>query len=235
MEYDRVINYKTAVLRILLFFAGCFGYLYPMCAQVLADSIPNEKIRVFTYNIGFTGTFNRSTNGESAWQTGDSKDAVGFVNALQYMYFPSKKNIGYGIHLYNYTRNKKHSIDNDYLKERINISYIAPQIMYLKRKVAFKHCYTTFGGGIGYVYYDSKEKLPSGKNCKAKSSSFGIHANMGYEYQFAKYWGARIEVGCLYSPINLHYNDVPEGFSFKPRNKFDLCMMNIQIGISSYL
>ena len=107
--------------------------------------------------------------------------------------------------------------------------------MYLKRKVAFKHCYTTFGGGIGYVYYDSKEKLPSGKNCKAKSSSFGIHANMGYEYQFAKYWGARIEVGCLYSPINLHYNDVPEGFSFKPRNKFDLCMMNIQIGISSYL
>ena len=100
MEYDRVINYKTAVLRILLFFAGCFGYLYPMCAQVLADSIPNEKIRVFTYNIGFTGTFNRSTNGESAWQTGDSKDAVGFVNALQYMYFPSKKNIGYGIDQY---------------------------------------------------------------------------------------------------------------------------------------
>ena len=44
MEDDRVISHKTAVLRILLLFASCFGYLYPMCAQVLADSIPNEKI-----------------------------------------------------------------------------------------------------------------------------------------------------------------------------------------------
>ncbi len=108
-------------------------------------------------------------------------------------------------------------MDNDYLKERINISYIAPQFMYLKRKTAFKQCFTTIGGGIGYVYYDSKEKLPSGKNCKAKSSSLGVHANIGYEYQFAKYWGARVEVGCLYSPIKQEYSLDISVWIYSPR------------------
>lgn len=236
MESHRIIYNNLFILNILLLFTGCLGYSCPIHAQkIFVDSVPNIKTKVLTYNIGFTGTFNRSANGESAWETRDSKDATGFINTLQYMCFSSKRAIGYGIQLYGYARSKKHYIDNDYLKEQINIIYIAPQLAYLKRETTFKHCFATIGGGIGYLNYSSKEKLITGKNCKAQSSNFGIHANFGYEYLFAKNWGARLEVGCLFSPINLHYNNVSEVSPFKPRNKFGLCMMNIQIGISSHL
>lgn len=235
MESNRIINHCLLNLNILLFIIGCLGYLCPISAQQnVIDSTTNVRIKILTYNVGFTGTFNRSINGESAWRTGDSKDATGFINTFQYMYFSPKKTIGYGIQLYGYTRNKKHFIDDNYLKERINIIYIAPQFAYLKRETAFKHCFGIVGGGIGYLNYSSKEKLITGKNCKAQSSNVGIHANLGYEYLFAKDWGARLEVGCLFSPINLHYNNIPEDFPFKARNKFGLCLMNIQIGISSH-
>lgn len=236
MEGYRIIYNKLSILNILLLFTGCLGYSYPVHAQkIFIDSVPNIKTKMLTYNIGFTGNFNRSPNGESAWKTGDNKDAIGFINTLQYMLFSSKSTLGYGVQLYSYARNKNHYIENYNSKEKISIIYIAPQLAYLKRETAFKHCFSIIGGGIGYLNYSSKRKIITEKDCKAHSSSIGLHTNIGYEYLFVKGWGIRLQIDCLFSPINLHYSSIPKELSFNPRNKFGLCLMNIQIGISSHL
>lgn len=234
MGNHRKISERMLERYTLLVVAMCFcGFPVLKAQDIYVDTVTNIKTTIFTYSFGISGC--ASDNGASAWKNGSNP--VGIVNTLQFMRYSSSNNLGYGAQLLGYTESKTYNkkTPDEKMKERVRIIYIAPQVAYLKRTVAFDNCFGVMGGGVGYLSYQSKSNLPGNESNKATCSSVGLNAFIGLEYTFAKHWGIRFEVNALYTPLNLKYEKEPELAILEPRSKFSLFMLNTQIGISCHL
>lgn len=205
----------------------------PLSAQniFLGKDAPKTSLSIFTYNIGYATCMDGVDHGESAWKSGDNEYPTGLTNTLKYMRYSSKNAFGYGIKAYDYLHKKKHHpADDKIMKEKINLLYVAPQLGYLKRHTAFKRVYGVVEGGAGYVHYSS-----SMESLDAKCSSVGFNIGLACEYMFAKEWGIRLGVDCLYSPINPDYNaQAAINSTFAPRGKFGMALMNVELGVSTH-
>lgn len=223
---------RQVVVRmvVVLFVLMGFGS-FPLKAQKIyaTDTETGEKTFVLTYGWGITGY--ASSHGISAWDV-DGKDG-GVANLLKAMCYSSSSEVGYGGLLYGNTHSQRFQAEG--VKERVNLIYVAPQVSYLKRATMFPSCFSTMGGGVGYLHYRSKTALSAHPDdIKVSASSAGVNGFIGFEYTFARHWGISLEVDALYSPVKLGKGG-REPIPFKPRGKFGLFLLTTQIGLSCHL
>lgn len=223
------MNSLTVLRTVAVWMAAMFFFLLPLKAQkvYITDKSSTVRTSVLTYSWGVTGY--GGSHGISAWDT-DGKSG-GVANALRQMFYSSSRNTGYGCLFYS-DRHSQHFHDRG-MKERVQLFYLAPQASCLKRTTMFPACFATFGGGIGYVYYQSKSALSSEPDIKISTSSAGINGFINMEYTFARHWGICLEVNALYSPLNP--GRTKREAPFRQRDKFGLFMLTTQLGISCHL
>lgn len=223
--------YKQIILLMGLFVCSCSIWAQSPL-PLNEDSLPSKRFFILHANIGYTP--NASEHGESAWQEAQNKNSCGISYTCRLMTYSPKKIIGYGLYSYNYIHNKHHDFEV-YANEKTRINYIAPQISYIKRATAFPNCFGLIDFGIGYVHYISDTRFEENRSFKVNRSGIGMNLDIGYEYAFAKHWGAKIEIGTIYTPIKFHSDQKPPYSSIQLRNKMNLFLVYMQLGISHYL
>jgi hypothetical protein len=186
------------------------------CQQSVAqesNSLDYDKTYyIIDYTIGVVGY--TSDNGVSAWDVNGKKG--GWSDNIRFMVCPSKKDISYGLLLNNNNSTKKFSTEG--VKEKTNIVYAAPQVAYLKRNTSFSGCYGLIGGGVGYTYYRSNNKLTGGESFNITDSSVG----------------AQIEANVFYSPLTPSYKNVTV-YPMQARGNSSAFAITTQIGVAWYL
>lgn len=179
-----------------------------------------------TYSWGFTGY--ASSCGASAWET-DGKGG-GVANTLKLMYHSSANSVDCGLLFYGNRHSQRFRAEK--MKERVGLTYVAPQVAYRKPALA-SSCFATVGGGVGYMNYQSKNTFPEKSKFKLSAHGVGINGFVGLEYKFAYHWSIGIEVDALYSPLNPGKCN-NEGVPFRQRGKFGLFALTTLLGISSH-
>lgn len=232
MGYKRI----NELSKILVFFVGlvfCYCSIYAQPGFLCTDSLSRPTL-IFHANIGFG--VSPSKLGESAWNGVDNKDESGITCALRLTRCLDKLPLGYGIYVFGYTDHKKFQLPEvPLLKEKVQIEYIAPQLSYIRKKTAFPNCFGIIGLGVGYMHYRSRTVLSENVSYETRWSGVGINADIGYEYAFLEHWGAKLEIGSIFSPIRPMRESAPEHLLLQPRSKINLFLIYAQIGISCYL
>jgi hypothetical protein len=202
------------------------------CQQSVAqesNSLDYDKTYyIIDYTIGVVGY--TSDNGVSAWDVNGKKG--GWSDNIRFMVCPSKKDIAYGLLLNNNNSTKKFSTEG--VKEKTNIVYAAPQVAYLKRNTSFSGCYGLIGGGVGYTYYRSNNKLTGGESFNITDSSVGANAFVAYGIMISKHLGAQIEANVFYSPLTPSYKNVTV-YPMQARGNSSAFAITTQIGVAWYL
>lgn len=232
MKTHSILFIKRQVVKrtVLTWFVLVFIGSFPLKAQKIytTDKEQGTKTWVSTYGWGITGY--ASSHGISAWNV-DGKGG-GVANLLKMMHYSSAGDVGFGLLLYGNKHSQRFKPEG--MKERVNLIYVAPQASFLRRATMFSSCFGTMGGGVGYVYYQSKNALPDSPDIKLSSSGVGFNGFVSLEYTFAPHWGICLEVDALYSPVNLG-KDGTEVMPFKPRDKFGLFLLTTLVGVSCHL
>lgn len=179
-----------------------------------------------TYCWGITGY--ASAHGISAWNANGKEG--GMANSLRIMYSSPINRMCYGMLAYNNQHTQRFRAEE--MGEKVNLTYVAPQVAY-RKSVWVSSCFATAGGGAGYVGYQSKNTIPEGEQFKLSAHSVGINGFIGLEYRFVRHWGVSLEVNALYSLLKPSKCN-NEAVSLKQRGKFGLFVLATQIGITSH-
>lgn len=199
------------------------------------DSLPRSTT-IFHANFGYG--VSPSKLGESAWEGIDNKNNSGMTYTLRFTRCSNWSPIGYGIYAFGFTDHKKHQFsETPLLKENLQIVYVAPQFSYIKKETAFLNGFGLIEFGVGYLNYISDTKLPENGNYQTRYNGIGFNADIGYEYVFHRNWGAKLEIGGLFSPIRPRTYSAIENLpmQMQPRTKINLFLVFLQVGISCYL
>lgn len=236
IDNDRTIGHRRhcrqAMLWIGLLIYSCHSLAQPL--PLADDNAQNKRITILHANVGYSPS--ASQRGESAWQDADYKNSSGVSYSCQIMSYSQKKVIGYGLYFFDFAHSKRHNFSGNSIqgKEKTGVIYIAPQVSYIKRETAFPNCFGLIDFGIGYLRYTSDTQFEQYNAYKTDYSGIGINLSIGYEYAFATHWGARLQVGALYSPIKPSEEALPNS-ALQPRTKINLFMPSMHLGISYYL
>lgn len=231
MEYRRRIKTIQIIILIGLLLGYCTVHAQP--AFLRTDTL-GHSTTIFHANMGYG--FGASKLGSSAWKGIDDTGNVGLTYALRWTHCSNKNSLGYGMYALGYTDNKKHHPTKETtLKEKTYITYIAPQISYIKKETAFPNGFGLIDFGIGYLHYSSESKLPEGGTYQVQYNGIALNAGISYEYPFHKNWGAKLEIGSIFSPIRPKSHSTISNLPLQPRDKINLFLIFMQIGISHYL
>ncbi|WP_042371292.1 hypothetical protein [Bacteroides neonati] len=237
MDNCRITEYISHCKQVISFL-GLLTYSCYILAQPLPfseDSTAKKQILILHAGIGFSPS--ASNKGESIWEDADNKSTSGLSYSFRLMSYSQKKVIGYGVYFYDFTHHKNHYLSNQLIqaKENTRITYVAPQISFIKRETAFANCFGLIDFGIGYLRYISDTQFKLSDAYKAEYSGICINLNIGYEYAFAKYWGAKIEAGAIYAPIKPRNKYSSLNNTLQSRSRINLFLPSLQIGLSYYL
>lgn len=231
MEYRRINKLVPIIVLTGLLLGSYTANAQP--AFLRSDTL-GHSTTIFHASIGYG--FGGSQLGSSAWKEIDDKKNAGLTYALRWSHCSNKNAIGYGLYAMGYTDHKKHHPTNiSSIKENVSIIYIAPQISYIKKETAFPNGFGMIDFGIGYLHYNSESKLPESKTYQAQYNGIALNTDISYEYSFHKNWGAKLEIGTIFSPIKPKTDDSAKDLPIQPRNKINLFLLSMQIGISRYL
>lgn len=230
MESRIIRKLSKMVLLSGLLSCCCIAHAQP--AFLRTDSL-SYATTIFHANIGYG--ISLSKGGESAWMGVDDKNNAGMTYALRLTRCFNQKSIGYGVYVFGYSDRKKHQFSEiPQLKENLRMFYLAPQLSYIKKETAFLNGFGLLGFGVGYLHYMSDTKLQERGNYKTRYDGIGFNVDIGYEYAFHRNWGAKLEVGGIYSPIRPKVDATIENLPVQPRSKINLFLMYLQVGISHY-
>ncbi|MBC8591880.1 hypothetical protein H8744_01220 [Oscillospiraceae bacterium N12] len=230
MELGRL----ETVFKILVLFGLMFSCVSLRAQISLLNADEKSKLTILHANIGYG--VSTTQQGESVWDEVDNSDNSGITYTLRWTQCLLKSSIAYGMYAFGYNDNQRNRIPGvTAFREKKQIVYVAPQVSYLKKRTAFPNVFGLIDFGVGYLHYQSNSKLLENRTYKADYNGIGINANLGCEYAFAKRWGAKLEVGCLFSPIRPKSDSVIDDLALQPRKRMNLFMLFMQIGISTYL
>lgn len=225
---------KLLLNQMLILLGLAFGSIMQAQPAFLRTDSLAQSTMIFHANVGYG--ISTSKLGDSAWEGIDNTNNSGWAYALRWTRCSNKNSLGYGLYVLGYSDNKKfHLPEIPLVNEKTQITYVAPQISYIKKETSFPNVFGLLDFGIGYLHYTSNTPLPSGGSYHTKYNGIGLNLDLGVEYAFHKNWGAKLEIGGLYTPIRPKANLKNETLPLQPRNKINLFMAFLQVGISTYL